>query len=71
MTDRELLLAWEDQKKLDTQAMDHAQHYHTLALGLATFCQTFLVTMQDPNQDLATVTRDEALRLLEAAIQGR
>lgn len=71
MTDRELLLAWEDQKKLDTQTLDQTQQYQAVALGLVLFCQTFLVAVQDPEQNLAAVTRQEAVQLLVAAIQGR
>ena len=71
MTDRELLLAWEDGKKVEQQAIDQAQHYQAMAVGLATFCQVFLETILDPSQNSAAVTRVEALQLLGAAIQGR
>ncbi len=75
MNDRELLLHWQQQQKVETQAIDQIGHYQALAVGLATFCQTFLQTILDPNQEQEQeqerVTRDEAMQLLIAAVQGR
>jgi hypothetical protein len=71
MTDRELLLAWEEGKKAEQQAMDQGHQYQAQAAGLATFCQVFLETLLAPAPGTILVSRDEALRLLVAAIQGR
>ena len=71
MTDRELLLAWQADQQAEIRRIDQTQHYEALACGLVTFCQTFLLAIQDPAQNPAAVTRSEALQLLAAAIQGR
>lgn len=69
MTDRELLLQWQQQTKVEGEAIDQVGHYQALGIGLATFCTTFLETILSQQQLL--VTRNEAMQLLVAAIQGR
>ncbi len=71
MNDRELMLDWQQQQKVEAQAIDQVGHYQALAVGLAAFCQVFLGAILDPNQNPCQVTRDEALQILVAAVQGR
>ncbi len=71
MNDRELLLSWQEQAKVETQAIDQVGHYQALAVGLATFCQVCLAALLDPERNPGAVTRSEALDLLKAAVTGR
>ena len=67
MNDRELLMQWQQEQKASEHVIDHLLHYEVLAAGLARFCHQFLAALLEPG----TISRDEALQLLAAAIQGR
>ena len=72
MTDREQILAWQQEQHVETQAVDQALHYEALGVGIAVFCQTMfdmLLVCQDDGPP--RFRRDEALALVEAAVRGR
>ena len=71
LTDREQVLAWQEEHETETQAVQQAIHYKALGVGLALFCQTMLAVLLAPDGEGPLLSRDEALRLVTAAVQGR
>lgn len=71
MNDREMLLAFQQSQQEESQAIEQLTHYRAVAVGLAAFCQTFMATMMTPGLEAPLVTRDEVIRILIAAVQGR
>lgn len=72
MTDREQMLAWQQEQKVEAQTVDQAFHYQALGIGLAVFCQAMFDALIAQEGILpGRFSREEALALLTAAVQGR
>ena len=70
-TDREQLLAWQQDRDAETQAVDQALHYQALGVGMAVFCQAMYATLLGAPDDPQPFSRAEVLALVAAAVQGR
>ncbi len=70
--DRTWLLEQKEAQQQEQRTQDELQHYEALGTGLAMFCLSFWETLRaaEPAYE-ARFTRDETLRLLEAAVRGR
>ncbi len=66
MNDRELLMHWQEEQHLETQAVDHVQHYTALGVGMAAFAMAMMHALTGED-----VTHEEALALVKAALTGR
>lgn len=71
LTDREQVLAWQEEQATEAQAVQQAIHYKAVGVGLALFCQTMLAVLLAPESEGLKLSREEALRLTEAAVRGR
>ncbi len=71
LTDREQVLVWQEEHETEAQAVQQAIHYKALGVGLALFCQTMLAVLLTPESEGTGLSRDEALRLVQAAVRGR
>lgn len=67
--DRVWVLEQRETQRQQQQTLDEAQHYQRLGIGLAVLCQAFWETLG--RTETVDLTRDEKMRLLEAALQGR
>ena len=67
MTDREQLLAWQQDQQAEHTAVSHVQHYEGLGIGLAAFCVAMYTALAADGM----FTREETLRMVQAAVAGR
>ena len=73
LTDREQMLQWQQEQKVESQTVDLVLHYQALGVGLAVFCQAMYATLMPSHHagDVPRFTQEDALRLVCAAVQGR
>lgn len=67
MNDREMLLQRQEDQQAETHALAAAQQYEELGIGLAAFCLAMYAALMVDQ----AFTREEALRLVGAAVHGR
>ena len=71
-SDRTWLLDQKQEQQLARKVTDELAHYESLGLGLAAMCQSFCAGLLAPGVEQSLrFSREEVMRLLEAALRGR
>ena len=62
MNDREMMIERHEEQRLESQAIDHVQHYTALGVGMAAFAISMLRALADE------VSYEDALDMVKAAL---